>query len=52
MKVEAIRLGLKRIPEEPQLRPRTWRHETINVKGKLRSIFRDLKTGRFIKKPF
>ena len=29
-----------------------WRHETLTVKGKLQSRYRDLKTGRFIKKPF
>ena len=30
---------------------RTWRHETVTVKGKSQVRYRDLKTGRFIKKP-
>jgi len=29
----------------------TWRHETVTVKGKSQTRYRDLKTGRFIKKP-
>jgi hypothetical protein len=29
----------------------SWRRELVNEKGKSKSIFRDLKTGRFIKKP-
>ncbi len=29
----------------------TWRHEVVNVKGKSQGRYRDLKTGRFIKKP-
>lgn len=29
----------------------TWRHEVINIKGKSQNRYRDLKTGRFIKKP-
>jgi hypothetical protein len=28
-----------------------WRHEIIKVKGKLQNRYRDLRTGRFIKKP-
>ena len=31
--------------------PRTWRCETVTVRGKSQSIYRDIKTGRFIKKP-
>lgn len=31
---------------------RTWRHETIKVRGKPQSRYRDLKTGRFVKKPY
>ena len=30
---------------------RTWRHETVTVKGKPQVRYRDLKTGRFIKRP-
>ena len=30
---------------------RSWRREFVKIKGKSKSIFRDLKTGRFIKKP-
>jgi hypothetical protein len=29
----------------------TWRHETVLVKGKPQTRYRDLKTGRFTKKP-
>jgi len=29
----------------------TWRHEVVTVKGKSQVRHRDLKTGRFIKKP-
>jgi hypothetical protein len=29
----------------------TWRHETITVKDKSQNRYRDLQTGRFIKKP-
>ena len=29
----------------------TWRRESVNLKGKVRSVYRDIKTGRFIKKP-
>ena len=30
---------------------RTWRHETVTVRGKSQVRYRDLATGRFIKKP-
>jgi len=30
---------------------KTWKHETVVVKGKYQSRYRDLATGRFIKKP-
>jgi hypothetical protein len=30
---------------------RTWRHETVTVRGKPQGRYRDLGTGRFIKKP-
>jgi hypothetical protein len=29
----------------------TWKHETITIKGKSQQRYRDIKTGRFIKKP-
>jgi hypothetical protein len=29
----------------------TWRHEVVTVKGKSQIRYRDLKTGRFIRKP-
>jgi predicted glycosyltransferase involved in capsule biosynthesis len=29
----------------------TWKYEVVNVKGKSQNRYRDLKTGRFIKKP-
>jgi hypothetical protein len=29
----------------------SWRRETLNLRGRARSVYRDIKTGRFIKKP-
>jgi len=29
----------------------TWRHEVVNVRGHSQDRYRDLKTGRFIRKP-
>jgi hypothetical protein len=29
----------------------TWKHEVVTVKGKSQNRYRDLKTGKFIKKP-
>ena len=29
----------------------TWRRETVNIKGAKQARYRDLRTGRFIKKP-
>lgn len=54
LKIEAWKHG---IPVRAESRPeesrrRTWRHETVTVKGKTQYRFRDLKTGRFIKKPY
>jgi len=55
--VEARKLG---IPVFIERRPTAnvkrrfavkWRHEVIKVKGKLQNRYRDLRTGRFIKKP-
>ena len=45
----------RRLPRyfaKPQVSTRqTWRHETVTVRGKPQVRYRDLKTGRFIKKP-
>jgi hypothetical protein len=58
LKREAQRIGI--IGEIPAYHKRqfqyhfpeiTWRHETIKVKGKSQERYRDIKTGRFIKKP-
>jgi hypothetical protein len=32
-------------------RSSSWRREFVKIRGKAKSIYRDLKTGRFIKKP-
>jgi predicted glycosyltransferase involved in capsule biosynthesis len=32
-------------------RDSSWRREIVKIYGKSKSIYRDLKTGRFIKKP-
>jgi len=29
----------------------SWRRETVNLRGRARSVYRDIRTGRFIKKP-
>lgn len=60
LKVEAVKRGIP-IPAPrrlifPQLRtiriPRkTWKHEILIVRGKPQHRFRDLRTGRFVKKP-
>lgn len=52
LEVEAGKLGIPVPVERRPPRARTWRHETVTVKGKLQSRYRDLETGRFIKKPF
>jgi len=44
LSIEAQKLGL--LP-----RPVLWRYETIRVNGRVNDRYRDLKTGRFIKKP-
>jgi hypothetical protein len=54
---EAEKIGIPTPREErrarirEQERVRGWRHEQYTIRGKLRSIFRDVKTGRFIKNP-
>jgi hypothetical protein len=43
---------LPRYFERPQVSvKRTWRRETVTVRGKSQVRYRDLRTGRFIKKP-
>jgi hypothetical protein len=44
LSIEAQRLGL--LP-----RPILWRYENVGVHGRVQSRYRDLRTGRFIKKP-
>ncbi len=63
LKVEAHRLGIsvpvvakpKRIAKgrarRGKVEARTWRFEKVTVKGKSQPRYRDLETGRFIKKP-
>lgn len=54
---EARRLGISgEIPayhrrQNPYHFKTTWKCETVMVKGKPQNRYRDLKTGRFIKKP-
>jgi hypothetical protein len=60
---EAERLGFEvpvfirreiREAREPLItrKPAKWRREVVRVRGKPQNRYRDLKTGRFIKKPF
>lgn len=56
--IEAMKRGfydamLPKYFEKPSARQirQTWRHETVTVRGKPQVRYRDLKTGRFIKKP-
>lgn len=57
LKREGERRGFKdaKMPmyfRKPQVSARqTWRFETVTVRGKPQVRYRDLKTGRFIKKP-
>jgi hypothetical protein len=51
---EAQRIGIRiEIPSyhQRQIQYQTWRHETVIVRGKSQDRYRDLQTGRFIKKP-
>jgi hypothetical protein len=42
----------KRYSKRPQFYSKqTWKQETVNVRGKAQIRYRDIKTGRFIKKP-
>ena len=58
LRKEAEKRGFKdaRIPmyfeKQPQaFATRTWRHETVTVRGNYQDRYRDLETGRFIKNP-
>jgi hypothetical protein len=63
LKVEARKLGIPvSVEGRPSVAPRglahfpervsvTWRHEVVTVKGSSQDRYRDLKTGRFIRKP-
>ena len=57
--VEAQKIGIPAYGEKRERKIRlftsvpkmTWRHESVIVMGKSQDRYRDLKTGRFIKKP-
>jgi hypothetical protein len=55
--IEAKKRGFEDIPlprysRRPRFHvKRTWRRETVTVRGKPQPRYRDLSTGRFIKKP-
>lgn len=58
LKREAYKIGIEgEIPAyhkrqvQAYFQQTTWRHETVTVKGKSQTRYRDLETGRFIKKP-
>jgi len=58
LSVEAQRLGIpihgeieRRICHSHWISQLTWKYETITIKGKSQQRYRDIKTGRFIKKP-
>lgn len=57
LKREAEKRGFKdaKMPmyfRKPQASAKkTWRYETVTVRGKPQARYRDLRTGRFIKKP-
>ena len=57
LQIEAEKRGFidRRLPRyfpRPQaITKQPWRYETVTVRGKPQVRFRDLKTGRFIKKP-
>ena len=56
--VEARRFGIpvhgereRKIRYSPWISQTTWKYEAITVRGKSQQRYRDIKTGRFIKKP-
>ena len=54
LKIEAEKRGIPFIWEKRRsaVFRRGWRHERVSVRGRLQSRYRDVRTGRFIKKPF
>jgi hypothetical protein len=40
--------GIAQVPERKAV---TWRHEVVTVRGSCQDRYRDLKTGRFLRKP-
>lgn len=58
LKREAHRIGLEgeipayyRRQNPSHFQKTTWKHETVMVKGKSQERYRDIKSGRFIRKP-
>jgi hypothetical protein len=51
--VEARKRGIPVLVRQraPSITAVSWRHEIVMVRGKRRGRFRDLKSGRFIRKP-
>jgi hypothetical protein len=49
MRIAEHRARLKFV--EPEVEAKTWRFEWVEVKGRLQMRYRDIETGRFIKKP-
>jgi hypothetical protein len=56
-KIKEVVEGRPRAPSErgfvrvSQEKAPSWRHEVVSVKGRSQDRYRDLKKGRFIKKP-
>jgi hypothetical protein len=50
---EARKIGISVAGERMVIRVPSlwWRHETVMVRGKWQARYRDLKNGRFIRKP-
>jgi len=53
LKREAKKIGIPVVGERMVVRVPSvwWRHETVMVRGTGQARYRDLKSGRFIKKP-
>jgi hypothetical protein len=52
-RIGALREGFGRrntiyFPYSPNI---SWRHETVSVRGRMQQRYRDIKSGRFMKKP-
>jgi hypothetical protein len=41
----------RRVTRSPWISQTTWKNEAITIRGKSQQRYRDIKTGRFIKKP-